>query len=203
VLWRDAGGSRLAAQRSAGAATALELGPAPRRGPLVLAEKRVVRKLVRELEPDELLDRVKALDVVLACERDRLALRAGSGGPADAVHVVLGVERQVEVDDVGHPLDVEPARGDVGRDEEREAAFAEVLEDAEPLPLLDVSGDLLGHVAVRGQGAADAIRRALHVAEEGALRAFVLEQPEERRIFSPDRRGRRRARRPRRSPAPA
>ena len=39
-----------------------------------------------------------------------------------AVDVVLGVLRQVVVDDVGDPVDVEAARGDVGGDQDRERA---------------------------------------------------------------------------------
>ena len=47
------------------------------------------------------------------------ARAARAAGAADAVHVVLGDVRQLEVDDVRQLLDVEAARGDVGRDEHR------------------------------------------------------------------------------------
>ena len=43
--------------------------------------------------------------------------RAGAAGAADAVHVVLGHVRQLEVDDVRQLVDVDAARGDVGRDQ--------------------------------------------------------------------------------------
>ena len=52
--------------------------------------------------------------VTLAGEADRVALRAQARGAADAMHVVLGVERQVVVVDVRHAVDVQAARGDVG-----------------------------------------------------------------------------------------
>ena len=54
-----------------------------------------------------------------ADQRDRVALDAGAAGPADAVDVVLGDHRQLEVDDVRERVDVDAARGDLGRDQER------------------------------------------------------------------------------------
>ena len=53
--------------------------------------------------------------LVDADQRDRLALRAGAAGAADAVHVVLGHVGQLVVDDVRQLVDVDAARGDVGR----------------------------------------------------------------------------------------
>ena len=47
-------------------------------------------------------------------QRDRLARQSGPAGAADAVDVVLGDQRQVEVHDQRQLLDVEPARGHVG-----------------------------------------------------------------------------------------
>ena len=47
-------------------------------------------------------------------ERDRDAAGAGARGAADAVHVALGLVRQVEVDHVRDAVDVDAAGGDVG-----------------------------------------------------------------------------------------
>ena len=55
-------------------------------------------------------------------ERDRLAAPPGAAGAADAVHVGLGVGRDVVVDHVRDPLHVEAARGDVGGDQDVELA---------------------------------------------------------------------------------
>ena len=74
---------------------------------------------------DELLDVGELLALVRAAQRQRVAGRAGAARAADPVHVVLGVERQVEVDDRRQFHDVETARGDVGRDERlRGGAYA-------------------------------------------------------------------------------
>ena len=55
-------------------------------------------------------------------EQDRLAAAAGAAGAADAVDVALDVVGDVVVDDVADALDVEAARGDVGRDQHVELA---------------------------------------------------------------------------------
>ena len=60
---------------------------------------------------------------------------ARPAGPADAVDVVLGDHRQLVVDDVGKLLDVDAAGGDLGRDEDRDAARLEVIERPDALRL--------------------------------------------------------------------
>src|SRR5690606_9885987 len=77
-------------------------------------------RLGRDLLLDEGLDVRQPDGVALAGEADRVALGAQPRGAADAVHVVLGVERQVVVVDVRHALDVQAARGHVGRHQDLE-----------------------------------------------------------------------------------
>ena len=60
------------------------------------------------------------------------------------MHVILVLFGLIEVDHVRDGLEVEPSRGDVGRNERLHLAGAEALER----PLAGV----LGHVAVQGQG---------------------------------------------------
>ena len=55
-------------------------------------------------------------------QRDRLARASGAAGAADPVDIALGVERDVVVDDVRDVLDVQPARRDVGRDQDVDLA---------------------------------------------------------------------------------
>ena len=76
-------------------------------------------------------------------ERDGLTRGAGTAGAADPVDVVLRVPRELEVDDDRQVLDVEAARGDVGRDEHPDVARLEALERARPLGLRAVRVD--GH----------------------------------------------------------
>ena len=81
-------------------------------------------------------------------ERDGFALGAGAAGAADAVHVVLGDVRQVEVDDVRQRLDVEAARGDVGGHQHAQLVVLEARERARARVLALVAVDRLGLDAV-------------------------------------------------------
>ena len=87
----------------------------------------------RDRRAEDALDLAQQLVLVDAHQRDGVARRAGAARPADAVDVVLGHHRQLVVDDVRQRVDVEPARGDLGRDEDRRAAGLEVGERADPL----------------------------------------------------------------------
>jgi hypothetical protein len=93
----------------------------------------------RDLAAHTFFDRVQGKDVVLAGERDGHAFQSGAARAPDAVHVVLGVFRQVVVDDVRDRLDVEAARSDVGGHEDRQLAVLEIAQDLEPLFLRDVA----------------------------------------------------------------
>ncbi len=74
-------------------------------------------------------------DLVVEHERDADAGGAGARRAADAVDVVLGRGGRVVVDDVRHVAHVDPARGDVGRDERVDAARLELRERALALAL--------------------------------------------------------------------
>src|SRR5262249_44949665 len=63
----------------------------------------------RNRAADPLLDRIERKDIVVAGQRDGGALRSRAARPTDTVDIVLGVLRQVVVDDVGHTFDVKPA----------------------------------------------------------------------------------------------
>src|ERR1043166_8698961 len=69
---------------------------------------------------------------------------AGAAGAADAVDIVLGHVRHVEVDDVRQPLDVEAARRDVGGDEHAQLVVLEALEGAHACVLRLVAMDRVG-----------------------------------------------------------
>src|SRR5450631_2960248 len=84
-----------------------------------------------DLAVDEPLDGGEERTILGAHQRQRLSGLARAAGAADAVHVILGNVRQVEVHDVRKILDVEAARGDVGRDQHLHLAFLEILERAD------------------------------------------------------------------------
>mmetsp|Transcript_8343 Transcript_8343/g.34350 ORF Transcript_8343/g.34350 Transcript_8343/m.34350 type:complete len:332 (-) Transcript_8343:1214-2209(-) len=100
-------------------------------------------------------------------ERRREAVLAGAARAADAVAVVLDLERHVVVDDVGDVGDVEAAAGDVGRDERRVGARLEGLERGLALVLRPAAVD---------DGAPDA--RGLHDFAEGVAALFFVAEHE-------------------------
>jgi hypothetical protein len=57
------------------------------------------------------------LALVCCDERHPDPVFAGASGSPHPVDVGVMVGGRIEVDDVGNPVDVDPARGDVGRDE--------------------------------------------------------------------------------------
>ena len=73
------------------------------------------------------------VEIALGHEADRLALRLRPAGAADAVDVVLGIDREIVVHHVGDAVDVDAARDDVGGDEDLDFSVLEILERLEPL----------------------------------------------------------------------
>ncbi len=68
-------------------------------------------------------------------KRDGVAEGRGASGPADAMKVVFGIDRHVEIDHVRDSLDVDPACGDVGGDHDLVLAVSEAVHRALALAL--------------------------------------------------------------------
>ena len=90
-------------------------------------------------------------------------------GAADAMDVVLGDHRQLEVDDVRQAVDVEAARGDLGRDEDRGPAGLEVGQRADALALALVAVDGDGGDAVATELLGESIGAVLGAREDERL----------------------------------
>src|SRR5262252_1639356 len=118
---------------------------------------------------NQLLDRRDASAVGGRNDGDGGAAPSGASGAADAMHVVVGVMRDVEVEDVADRGNVEAARGDVGGNQQRDFVLAELIERGHARRLV--------HVAVqrdRGKAVADerTVQRrdlALAVAEDDRI----------------------------------
>src|SRR5882724_12442332 len=65
----------------------------------------------------------------LAGEADGIPIRAGTRRTSDAMHVVRGVLRQVEVEHVADIRDVQSTRGDIRSDQHGEVAVVKVAEE--------------------------------------------------------------------------
>ena len=115
---------------------------------------------------------------------------AGAAGAADAVDVVVGVMRHVEIEDVAHFRNVEPAGGDIGRDQQLGLALAEGLERGGARRLVHVAMQRHRVELVAHQRAVQLRDFALAVAEDdGVLEAVGrADQPAQAsRAFRPDR----------------
>src|SRR5439155_716638 len=161
----------------------LVVAPALLRRRLDLRQKEVVvRPLHRDLLADELLDRLERQGARLVHEADRLAARPRAPRSADPVHVVLGVLREIPVDDVGHRLDVQPARGDVGRDQDGQPPLLEVVQDLETPLLVDVAGERARLPGVARQPVLEATRLLARVREDqDAVAALPAQEAQQQR----------------------
>src|SRR5690606_12662682 len=126
-----------AGQHTLGARRDAELLEEVRRGGVRL-------RRVRELQVERLVDQLPARDIVPVDQRDRDALGARAAGAAEAVEVGLLVLRRLVVDDVGHTLDVDTARGDVGADQDVDLAVAEGAQRLLAGALAEVAVDRAG-----------------------------------------------------------
>src|SRR5262245_52810822 len=90
------------------------------------------------------LDRGEQRPVLVGHQRHCLARGARAAGAADAVHVILGNMRQVVVHHVRQLLDVEAARGDVGRDQHLQLVALEALQCPRARALALVAVDRVG-----------------------------------------------------------
>jgi hypothetical protein len=110
----------------------------------------------------ELLDDAQVVLLVRLDEREGAAGATHAAGAADAVHVGLGLVRQVEVDDVARGGHVDAAAGDVGGDHDGGRAFAEGAHGALALALAHVAlqGDRLvaGALQLRSQALGQVFR---------------------------------------------
>src|SRR6266478_7493778 len=88
---------------------------------------------------DQLLDRRDAPAVGRRNDGDGGAAASRAPGAADAMHVVVGVVRDVEVEDVADGGNVETARGDVGGNQQRHFVLAELIERGRARRLVHVA----------------------------------------------------------------
>ena len=96
------------------------------------------------------------------------------------MHVVFRILRQVVVDDVGHAIDMQAARGDIGRHHHWQFAALELFEQLEPLRLRYVPGQGAGFELVGAQGVFHVLGGALGVDKnQGAVGRVVLHQADQ------------------------
>ncbi len=113
---------------------------------------------------------------------DRRAFAAGSPGPPDAMHVRIGVRRDVEVDDVRDVIDVESAGGHVRRHEDVERPVPEAAHDPVAALLGQPAMERAGIVSAGAQRLGQVVHLASRAGEdERRRRVLDVEDPAQRR----------------------
>ncbi len=119
-----------------------------------------------EVQLQRLVDQLPARDVVPVDQGDGDALVARAAGAAHTVQEGLLVLRRLVIDDVGHTLDIDTARGDVGAHQHVDLAVAERAQRLLARTLAQVAVDGAGREAALLQLLGDVGRRALGTAED-------------------------------------
>src|SRR5690348_8237759 len=101
----------------------------------------------RQCRADMALDRAQLSVLFRRGEARGMPSGVGASGAADAMDVVFGGLWQIEIDDASDAGDVDTARRDVRRDEDRISAAAETLERLAALRLRAARVQALGPVS--------------------------------------------------------
>ena len=134
------------------------------------------RRPARDLVADELLDPADRFGILSGRQRDRDARHARAAGAADAMDVIVGLPRHVEIDDVADAFDVETAGRDVGGDEDRDLVILEAIELGDAIGLVHVALDLADREAGALQAAGELANRRLAVGEDDRVLEFLVAQ---------------------------
>jgi hypothetical protein len=81
-----------------------------------------------DLLADRPLDVSQESALLRIAEGDGDPIISSARGAANAMDIAFRLVRQIEVDDMGDAIDVDAARGDIGRDQDTDLAVAEVIE---------------------------------------------------------------------------
>ena len=84
---------------------------------------------------DEAFERAQGAMILGRDEADGVANRVSAARAADAVDVILGVHREVIIHDMRDAVHIDPAGGDVGRDQHAHGARLEIFQGAQALVL--------------------------------------------------------------------
>src|SRR4051794_38603550 len=126
--------------------------------------------------PGESLDPAQQVLLARRSEARCAAARLGARRPSDAMHIVLGNVRQIEIDDMPDVRDVDPARGDVGSDQHPRVSRPEAVERAIPLRLGAVPVDDRHLVAGPRQRPREAVGAPFGPGEHEGGKRILLEQ---------------------------
>ena len=116
-----------------------------------------------------MLDAANLVALGVRGQRVGQAVAAGAAGAADAVHVVLGLHRQVEVHGVADALHVDATGGHVGGHQDAQLAALQLRQGAGALALVHVAVQGGGGKALVGQAVGQIVGAALGRREDDGL----------------------------------
>src|SRR5206468_4283314 len=109
-------------------------------------------------------------------EGDRDALRAGATRTANAMDIIIGLPRNIEVEDVTDALHIQTSRSDIRSDEDIDLVVLEAVELRDALALFHVTVDLPCGEMRALQARKQLANRGLAVAEDDRVLDLVLFQ---------------------------
>src|SRR5262245_22096360 len=133
---------------------------------------------------DQCLDCGDGFAVRARDDRDRSAAAPGPAGAADAMHVIVGMVRHVEIEDVADVRNVETARRDVRRDQEAHVALAEGVERRHALGLAHVAMQRRRLEAMANERAMQLRDLALAIAEYDGVLEVLARTDETARVVA-------------------
>src|SRR5262245_42833639 len=116
-----------------------------------------------------LLDVLELANIVRRDDRQRAPLLAGPAGTADTVDIVVGLPRNVEIEDVADIGNVEPTGGNVARRQELNAPLAEGVKRCHTAHLIHITMQRTGIEAVLLQRLEQDRHIALAIAEDDGV----------------------------------
>ena len=85
--------------------------------------------------PDKSLDTLQVISFGRVAEGNRHAVRTCAGGASNPMDIAFRLVRQFEIDYMGHAVDVDAARCDIGGDKDADCVRLETVERALPCRL--------------------------------------------------------------------
>ena len=82
---------------------------------------------------DEKFENLEQVEILFWDETDCFTRSLSPSRATDAMHVILGIDWEIEVHDMGDTVDIDASRDDVGGDENLDFSVFEILERLEPL----------------------------------------------------------------------
>ena len=93
---------------------------------------------------DETLERTQRSLIFRRNEADRITDGMRAAGASDAMDIILRVHREIVIHHMRDPIDIDAARGDIGRDQHAHRARLEIFQSAQPLILRTIRMDRAG-----------------------------------------------------------